>query len=117
FVPTDGIILPLTKVALQAGDSALDTLKKVTKDKSIQLDYSTSISSKTSYVKGINFLYEKSCGELSGWQFFVNGKFANVSCDGFKLKDKDVIKWAYTCDLGHDIGGQSFGVLQNGGVV
>ena len=34
----------------------------------------------------------------------VNGEFPNKGCSDYELNDGDVIEWAYTCDLGRDIG-------------
>ena len=57
------------------------------------------------YIRGINYLYEFSCGPLSGWMYKVNGEYPNYGCSKYKLKDGDVIEWVYTCDLGQDVGG------------
>ena len=56
------------------------------------------------YIQGINYLYEFSCGPLSGWMYLVNGVFPNYGCSKYALKDGDVIEWVYTCDLGRDVG-------------
>ena len=58
----------------------------------------------TVMIRGINYLYDFSCGDLSGWMYKVNGKFPGKGCSGYKLKDKDKIEWVYTCDLGKDVG-------------
>lgn len=103
YIPKDGIILPPTTVAIGDNESVFDVLKRVTKEYKIQLEYSAVTNS--TYVEGINYLYEFSCGDLSGWMYTVNGEFADVGCDSFTLHDGDVVKWIYTCDLGRDIGG------------
>ena len=59
----------------------------------------------SAYIQGINFLYEYSCGPLSGWMYRVNGAFPDYGCSRYKPKDKDIIEFVYTCDLGRDIGG------------
>lgn len=56
------------------------------------------------YIKGINYLYEFSCGPLSGWMYLVNGEFPDFGVNKYDLKDGDVIEFKYTCDLGRDIG-------------
>ncbi|MCD8049525.1 MAG: DUF4430 domain-containing protein [Clostridia bacterium] len=103
YVPSDGIILPKTIVYIEDGDSVFDVLERVTRENKIQMEYSESPGS--IYVEGINYLYEFSCGELSGWMYSVNGDFAQVGCESYILENGDKIKWLYTCDLGRDIGG------------
>ena len=56
------------------------------------------------YVQGINYLYEFSCGPLSGWMYKVNEVFPNYGSSKYELEDGDVISWVYTCDLGRDVG-------------
>lgn len=59
----------------------------------------------SAYIEGIHNLYEFDCGELSGWMYSVDGWFPNYGCSRYQLKDGEVIKWVYTCDLGYDVGG------------
>lgn len=103
YVPADGVILAPVTVYISEGDSVFDVLQRVTKEYKIQMEYEESPTS--IYVEGINYLYEFSCGDLSGWMYSVNGDFAQVGCESYILQDGDVIKWLYTCDLGRDIGG------------
>jgi len=103
YVPADGVILPETTIAIEDGDTVFDVLLKATTENEIQIEYSA--LSNSAYVEGINYLYEFSCGDLSGWMYSVNGDFAQTSCDSYILSDGDEIKWIYTCDLGRDIGG------------
>ncbi len=106
YVPSDGIILKKTEFTLDNGDTAFDMLKRVTRYKKIQLEYQGADDNNfgSAYVEGINYLYEYSCGELSGWMFSVNNKFPQSGCSNYTLKDGDNIVWSYTCDLGRDIG-------------
>ena len=101
YIPNDGIILKKTAIKAKENDTVLDVTKKVAAKKGIQIEYSQSV--KDSYVQGINYLYEFSCGDLSGWMYSVNGSFANVGCNDYELKDADYVKWQYTCDLGNDL--------------
>ena len=55
------------------------------------------------YKRQIHYLYEFSCGPLSGWMYLVNGKTTNLGCSNYPLKDGDYVEWVYTCDLGKDI--------------
>lgn len=102
YIPEDGIILNLTKTYAFENESVLDVLKRVTRENNIQLEYTQSPND--SYVEGINYLYEFSCGELSGWMYKVNGRFASMGCDAYKLSPNDKIEWVYTCNLGEDVG-------------
>ncbi len=89
-------------VGFDEGDTVFDVLKNACKENKIQFEYDGSGTSV--YVNGIDYLYEFDCGELSGWEYRVNGKFQNVGCNSCKLYDGDKIEWLYTCDLGADIG-------------
>lgn len=101
YIPADGIILSETAVTVKEGDSVLDLTKKACSENDIQLEYSQ--SPKDSYVQGINYIYEFSCGDLSGWMYSVNGEFAHVGCSDYPLKNGDYVVWQYTCDLGKDL--------------
>ena len=108
YIPKDGVVLPLTEVVLQEGDTVFDVLSRVVREKRIQMEYEGADNNSygTAYIEGINYLYEFSCGRLSGWMYRVNGDFPNVGCSNYILKDGDVIEWVYTCDLGKDVGGE-----------
>jgi len=58
------------------------------------------------YIEGINYLYEFDAGEQSGWMYKVNGAFPSYGCSDYILEDGDSIVWAYTCDMGRDLGKQ-----------
>ena len=106
YVPSDGVILPPTRYVLRKGDTVFDILDRATRHNKIQMEYQDARlnSFGSVYVQGINYLYEFSCGELSGWMYRVNGQFPNYGCSKYTLKDGDVIEWLYTCDLGRDGG-------------
>lgn len=106
YVPSDGMILGETACALRKGDTAFDLLKRVCRYNEIQMEYQgpdTNVYS-TVFIKGINYLYDFSCGELSGWMYKVNGEFPGKGCSSYKLHDGDRVEWVYTCDLGKDVG-------------
>lgn len=106
FVPKDGVILETTKYVLREGDTVFDILDRAVRYNRIQMEYqgANSNSYGSVYIQGINYLYEFSCGPLSGWMYMVNKTFPNNGCSKYELHDGDVIEWAYTCDLGHDVG-------------
>lgn len=99
---TESEILTDFEVGFDSGDTVFDALKNACKQNKIQFEYDGSGDSV--YIKGIDYLYEFDCGDLSGWEYCVNGEFPNVGCNAVKLSDGDDIKWLYTCDLGADIG-------------
>ena len=104
FVPDDGIILATVKVPFTEGESALDATRRACDAYGIQLEYSWTPLYNSSYVEGINQLYEFDCGPESGWTFKVNGWTPNYGCSAYILQDEDAIQWLYTCvGLGADI--------------
>lgn len=109
YVPSNGVILAKQRVELYDGETVFDLLKRVTRNKKIQLEFrSDSAYTGGAYIEGINHLYEFDGGELSGWMYSVNGWFPNYGCAAYKIEDGDEILWCYTCDLGRDVGDQYF---------
>ena len=106
YVPTDGVILPETEYVLRPGDTVFDILNRAVRYNKIQMEYQGADENSfgSVYVKGIHWLYEFSCGPLSGWMYKVDGKFPNYGCSKYILEDGQTIEWVYTCDLGHDVG-------------
>lgn len=106
FVPPDGIILSETEYVLRPGDTVFDILDRAVRYNRIQMEYQGANKNNfgSVYIQGINYLYEFSCGTLSGWMYMVNGEFPDYGCSKYELKDGDVIEWVYTCDLGRDVG-------------
>ena len=106
YIPKDGYILKKTRFVLNPKDTVFDILDRVTRYKKIQMEYQGADLNKygSAYIEGINYLYEYSCGELSGWMYKVNNKFPKYGCSNYTLKDGDDIVWSYTCDLGRDVG-------------
>ena len=106
FVPEDGVILPCTRYVLRPGDTVYNILSRAVRYNKIQMEYQGADKNSFSsvYIKGINYLYEFSCGPLSGWMYTVNGIFPQYGCSKYELSDGDRIEWVYTCDLGRDVG-------------
>lgn len=106
FVPSDGVILDTTEYVLREGDTVFDILDRVVRYNKIQMEYQGSDQNiyGSVYVQGIHYLYEFSCGPLSGWMYRVNGRFPNYGCSNYELQDGDVIEWIYTCNMGKDVG-------------
>ena len=104
LIPSNGVILPPPSVAFREGDSVFDVLQRVCRDKGIHLESSWTPLYNSAYIEGIHNLYEFDCGQLSGWNYRVNGRYPNLGCSGYVLSDGDKVEWRYTCDLGRDIG-------------
>lgn len=106
YVPSSGVILPRTEYVLRNGDTVYDVFSRAIRHNKIQMEYqgANENSYGSVYVKGINYLYEFSCGPLSGWMYRVNGVFPGYGCSKYQLSDGDEIEWVYTCDLGRDVG-------------
>lgn len=104
LVPSDGIILPPAAVHFSEGESAFDVLLKAAIHNQIHLEYSESPLYHSMYIEGIHNLYEFDAGALSGWMYSVNGEFPGFGSSSCILKDGDIIRFLYTCDLGEDVG-------------
>lgn len=104
IIPEDGWILKPVTVTFNEGESVFDVLKQVCKDNKIQLEFSFTPIYNSSYIEGINNLYEFDCGSLSGWTYEVNDWFPNYGCSRYEVKNGDVIEWHFTCNNGADVG-------------
>lgn len=104
LVPSDGVILPPTKVTFYEGESVYDVLQRVCKENNIHMESSWTPVYNSAYIEGINNLYEFDCGERSGWMYRVNGWYPNYGCSRYQLADGEKVEWRYTCDLGNDVG-------------
>lgn len=87
-------ILPQTQVLFEDGDTVFDILLKITRENSIQTEFSG--GKKNIYIKGIDNLYEFDKGAQSGWLYSVNGEFPRKSCGACLLKKDDVVEIKYT---------------------
>ncbi|MGN0594559.1 MAG: DUF4430 domain-containing protein [Hominimerdicola sp.] len=101
YIPEDGIILEVSEIEIEEGETVYDVLSEITAKKKIHIE--TTGNSDSIYVQGISNIYEFDFGDLSGWIYCVNGEKASVSCSDYKLSDGDEIEWLYTCKLGEDI--------------
>lgn len=116
FVPSDGIILNEAAVEVSQGDTAFDIIKKACKNNTckakcsyckkggIQIEYTYTPAFDNYYIEGIHQIYEKDCGTASGWMYSVNGIFPNVGVSSYSINPDDKLVFAYTCDMGEDIG-------------
>lgn len=105
FVPANGWILQPTTVRLTEGQNVYDALVAATKAHGIQMESRWTPLYGSYYVNGINQLYERDAGGLSGWMYSVDGWYSNYGASSYAaLHDGSVIKWRYTRDLGADLG-------------
>lgn len=98
-----GTILPATEVEVQDGDTVLDALISVTRNKGIHMAFRGGTGA-NAYVEGINNLYEFDRGQGSGWMYRVNGIFPNRGAGVVPVLPGDRVEWLYTLDLGKDLG-------------
>ena len=103
FIPKDGIILDRVSIKIPEGKTAMDQIYAAARQYKIQMDV------RGNFVAGINYIYEKDFGDLSGWMYRVNGEFASVGAPELILNDGDFVEWLYTKDLGYDIGNDYMG--------
>ena len=116
FIPKNGIILDRAEVGFKSGETAFDVINRACQENvctdnceycrkgGIQLEYNFTPAFGTYYIEGIHQLYEKDCGSMSGWMFSVNGNFPTEGSSSYTVKPGDEIVFAYTCDMGGDIG-------------
>lgn len=105
YIPADGVVLKPTEITLSKGSSAYDQLVEACKSYTIHLDKEESAFG-SAYVKGLANIYEFDFGDLSGWMYCVNGKYADVGAGEKKLRDGDIVEWKYTTNLGKDVGNE-----------
>ena len=106
IVPANGVILQSRTVSFTEGESVFDVLKRVTQSEKIHMEFENNPMYNSAYIAAIGNLYERDCGELSGWMYRVNGAFPGYGSGKYALKQGDAVEWLYTCDLGKDIGGE-----------
>lgn len=106
LVPEDGVLLPVTEVEFDGGESVFDVFRKALREEKIHFEYVDASAYDSVYIEGIGNLYEFDCGPQSGWMYSVNGVHPGLGCSAYTLADGDVIVFCYTCDLGADVGAE-----------
>lgn len=116
FLPTSGVILGNVQVELTGGESAFDVIKKACEENvctdsckyceagGVQIEYTYTPAFNNYYIEGIHQIYEKDCGTQSGWMYSVNGTFPDVGSSSYIVSPGDTIVFAFTCNMGADIG-------------
>ena len=101
YIPKDGVILNTVSLDIEADDTVYDVLVDAARKYNIHVENNGSAD--MAYIVGINYLYEFDFGDLSGWEYRVNGASPSVGCGQYAVKDGDDIRWIYTCELGNDL--------------
>ena len=104
LVPDAGVLLAKTTVAFREGETVFDVFRRCLREEKLHFEYVDARAYGSVYIEGIGNLYEFDCGEQSGWMFSVNGVYPGLGCSGYTVSDGDEIVFAYTCDLGADLG-------------
>lgn len=104
LVPADGVLYARQAVTFYEGESVFDVLSREMRASRIPMEHSSNPAFNSVYIEGINNLYEFDCGDGSGWMYLVNGWIPNYGCSRYAVREGDEIVWAYTCDLGADLG-------------
>ncbi len=97
-LPSDGIMLATETFEIEAGETVYDILVEAARKHSLHLD-ATGVG-EAMYVRGIGHLYEMEHGDLSGWNYKVNGTIPSEGCAAYTLSDGDEIVWEYTLTVG-----------------
>ena len=98
-----GTILNKNNVKINENESLLNLTIRLLEENNI------SYENRNGYIASINGEKEFDKGKDSGWMVSVNGEFPQVGAASVILKDKDIVQWLYTYDLGEDIGGGTGG--------
>ncbi len=96
LVPADGVIFS-GNVGFNEGESVYDILRRVCSENNIQLEAAYTPAFGSSYIEGINNLYEFDCGSASGWVYKVNGSSPGEGCSSYLPKNGDSIEFCYNC--------------------
>lgn len=91
-----GFIIEKTELEFGSGGTVYDLLIDAARLNGVALDVTG--AGAFVYVRGIDYLYEREHGDLSGWVYTVNGVSASVGCAAYELEDGDVVEWFYTTD-------------------
>ena len=97
-IPDDGTILEVTTYTGNEGFTVYDVLAAVTAAHNPVIPIVANADK--SYVSSINNLSEKNVGPTSGWTYRVNGVLPMMAANQYKVKNGDVIKWIYVCQMG-----------------
>ncbi len=98
YLPQDGIMLAAETYEIEAGETVYDILVQAARKHALHLDATG--AGDAMYVRGIGHLYEMEHGDLSGWNYLVNGAIPSTGCAAYTLSDGDEIVWEYSLTVG-----------------
>lgn len=98
IIPEDGMILSLSSVTFNEGESVFDLLIRELKKAHIHFEFEKTPMYNSAYIKGIGNLCEFDCGDCSGWLYKVNGVVPMCGCSQYEIKSNDEIEFVYTCN-------------------
>ena len=108
-----GTIISSKRVPFTEGDTVADVTLRLLDE--MDFTYQHTGTTKSGFylasigdftLKGISYdaFGEFDAGSGSGWMITLNKTFIEYGASEFEVKNGDVIKWQYTCQLGADIG-------------
>lgn len=98
YIPEDGVAMARLKFIANEGDSVLQILEKICKNKNIEVK-----KTQDGLIDAIGYLKNGDCGEGSRWVYTVNGELMNDNPADCKVRNGDEIVWTFTLNGGHDI--------------
>ena len=99
-----GYVISPVEIELKDGDTAWSVLQRELDKRGIVYKYEWTPKYGSIYVQSMDNDGEFDNGSGSGWMYNVNGWYPNYGSSKYILKDKDVLQWRYTTDLGADLG-------------
>ena len=100
---SDGsFLLPESTVSFEEGESVLEVLIRVGKEKNMPVVFSG--GKKSGYVEGIGGLFEFDEGPQSGWVYSVNGVRPGKSSGSYLINKGDTVKWEYILTIEDGLG-------------
>lgn len=93
-----GVILSQHNIEISSGENVLDLTTRLLDDNNIVYDASGG------YFSMIDNQKQFDKGKASGWMYSINGEYPNLGAGTVKVKDRDIIEWLYTDNLGEDVG-------------
>ncbi len=119
-----GTIIRSTRVPFKEGDTIASVTLRLLEENGFMADYQGSEYSGF-YLAAIGSFthrgtYYRSFGEFdagrdSGWMITWNDWFIDQGASEFEVKNGDVVRWQYTCQLGADIGDVDWNDTPTGG--
>ena len=108
LVPPDGVLFPASAVYVFYGENVFDVLQRATRQARLHMVARFMPIVGDAYVEAIGNIFVYDGGALSGWMFSVNGVWSNVGASAVEVRAGDDIVWAYTLDLGRDLGAEAW---------